>query len=107
MAQSTLKIMQEIEAAAQAVLDDYERQKDAFKDSLSKDLEKIGQAYDQETQLQLADLEASSQKELVILRDELTETIAQNEQTVRRVLTDKKDELVQTIVDKVVERYGN
>ncbi|MDQ0223296.1 hypothetical protein [Streptococcus moroccensis] len=107
MANATLQMMQEIEAEAQAVLDTYEQEIARLKDAADQQLAVIGQEYDHETKQQIDALQSSADEEIQKLRQEIQATIAQNETAVREALTDKKDDLVQAIVDKVVANYGH
>ena len=56
--------------------------------------------------VQIRALEEKLAQEIAQLKESLAKTITQNESNVRSVLTDKKDDLVQQIVDRVVEKYG-
>ncbi|MGT2755698.1 hypothetical protein [Streptococcus ovuberis] len=107
MANTTLAMMQAIEAEAQAVLAGYELEIDTLKKQAEQDLSALAQAYDQETTEEVARQEEIAQVELERLRQEIQATISANEAAVREALTDRKDDLVQAIVEKVVARYGH
>lgn len=107
MSNITLAMMQEIEVEAQAVLDSYNLEVDKLKVEAQKELEAIGQAYDQETEREVTSLKEKSIQELAVLHQEMEGTIVQNQRAVREALTDKKESLVEAIVEKVVARYGH
>ncbi len=107
MANATLAMMQEIEMEAQAVLDSYEQEIAGLREAAEKDLADIAAQYDRDTQTEVSNLKALAEQEIDTLRQEIQGTIAQNEAAVREALTDKKDDLVQAIVDKVVASYGH
>ncbi|MET3558855.1 V/A-type H+-transporting ATPase subunit G/H [Streptococcus rupicaprae] len=107
MANTTLAMMQAIEAEAQAVLDSYELEIAELKEQAEKDLAAIAQTYDQETAEEVAKQEENAEADLAHLRQEIQATISANEAAVREALTDRRDDLVQAIVEKVVARYGH
>ena len=107
MANSILETMQSIEAEAKDVLADYDAQIQALRTQSAEDLEKVKLDCDQETKLQVSKLEAVLTQQKTDQQAKLAETISKNDQHVRSVLSDKKAGLVQQIVDRVVEKYGN
>lgn len=107
MANSILATMQGIEEEAKAILADYDAQIKALRGQSTQKLEEIKLDCDRETELELSKLEEELAKEKTLLQENLEQTIAKNDEQVRSVLSDKKDGLVQQIVDKVVEKYGN
>ena len=107
MANETLEKMQEIETAAEEVLMGYRAQAQELRQQVDEDIRQLGLTYDDETQKLVEDLTASSQQKLVLLQQDLEQTIQQNEDKVEAALTDKKADLARAIVDKVVEAYGH
>ncbi|MGT2802186.1 V/A-type H+-transporting ATPase subunit G/H [Streptococcus henryi] len=107
MANSILQTMQDIENEAKAVLADYDSQIQGLRSQSANQLDSIKTDCDQKTQAEVAALEEDLTKETALLKEKLADTIAKNDSNVRSVLTDKKDDLVQQIVDRVVEKYGN
>ena len=107
MANSILETMQTIEAEAKDVLADYDAQIQALRAQSAEDLDKVKLDCDQETKLQVSKLEAVLTQQKTDLQAKLTETISKTDQHVQSVLSDKKAGLVQQIVDRVVEKYGN
>ena len=107
MANETLEKMQEIETAAEEVLMGYRAQAQELRQQVDEDIRQLGLTYDDETQKLVEELTASSQQKLVLLQQDLEQTIQQNEDTVEAALTDKKADLARAIVDKVVEAYGH
>ena len=107
MANETLEKMQEIETAAEEVLIGYRTQAQELRQQVDENLRQMGQTYDNETQKLTEELTASSQQKLVLLQQDLEQTTQQNEAKVAAALTDKKADLAQAIVEKVVEAYGH
>ena len=107
MANETLEKMQEIETAAEEVLMGYRTQTQELRQQVDEDLRQLALTYDNETQKLAEELTASSQQKLVLLQQDLEQTIQQNEDKVEAALTDKKADLARAIVDKVVEAYGH
>ena len=107
MANETLEKMQEIESAAEEVLMGYRAQAQELRQQVDEDIRQLGLTYDDETQKLVEELTASSQQKLVLLQQDLEQTIQQNEDKVEAALTDKKADLARAIVDKVVEAYGH
>lgn len=107
MGHSTLETMQRIEAAAQAVLDDYAHEADKQEKSFAQELLDIGAAFDQETEQEVTALQVAVKEKLSALRAKSEETKALNENRAQTILADKKEELTRRIIDKVVETYGN
>ena len=107
MANETLEKMQEIETAAEEVLMGYRAQAQELRQQVDEDIRQLALTYDDETQKLVEELTASSQQKLVLLQQDLEQTIQQNEDKVEAALTDKKADLARAIVDKVVEAYGH
>ena len=107
MANETLEKMQEIETAAEEVLMGYRAQAQELRQQVDEDIRQLGLTYDDETQKLVEELTASSQQKLVLLQQDLEQTIQQNEDKVEAALTDKKADFARAIVDKVVEAYGH
>ena len=107
MANETLEKMQEIETAAEEVLMGYRAQAQELRQQVDEDIRQLGLTYDDETQKLVEELTASSQQKLMLLQQDLEQTIQQNEDKVEAALTDKKADLARAIVDKVVEAYGH
>lgn len=107
MANATLEMMQEIEQAAEEVLASYQAQAQDLRDQLDQDLSQLAAAEDEKTQQELAEVERSSKEELARLQADLEVMVAQNDARVRAALIDRKEALVQSIVEKVVETYGH
>ena len=105
MANETLEKMQEIETAAEEVLMGYRAQAQELRQQVDEDIRQLGLTYDDETQKLVEELTASSQQKLVLLQQDLEQTIQQNEDKVEAA--DKKADLARAIVEKVVEAYGH
>ncbi len=106
MANETLEKMQEIETAAEEVLMGYRTQAQELRQQVDEDIRQLALTYDAETQKLAEELTATSQQQLVLLQQDLEQTIQQNEDKVAAALTDKKADLARAIVEKVVEAYG-
>ncbi|MGT2845977.1 hypothetical protein [Streptococcus massiliensis] len=107
MTQTTLEMMQEIETAAETVLAEYKAKAEELRQQLRNKLVKETFSYDQETERQVRDYEIQAKQELALLEQELECITRENEEKIQSVLLDKKVDLVQSIVNKVVEEYGS
>lgn len=107
MANSTLAAMQEIETAAKAVLAEYDQKIQAMREQLARDLDDLTAERDQAIEAEVVQETEKSAQRLAALKAQAQVTIEKNDASVRSALTDKKEDLVQQIVDKVVEKYGN
>lgn len=107
MANATLEVMQDIEFAATSVLAEYDDKIAKLRSQLQAELDRKVRSYEDDTNRQVQELSEKGQQHLADLKEALALTIKENDAKVRRALTDKKDDLVQQIVDKVVAQYGN
>lgn len=107
MANSILETMQGIEAEAKQVLADYDAKIQGLRSQFTQELERIETDCDQKTQIDTEKLSEELAEKTAHLKENLTATMAKNDSNVRSVLMTKKDDLVQQIVDRVVEKYGN
>ena len=107
MENTTLKKMQEIEHAAEEVLSEYDNQITILRDQQEEKLKSLSLVYDQETAATVQSLIEKKKKEIESLEQDVSVTIQKNQEKVEAALTDKKVDLVQAIVDKVVKRYGH
>ena len=107
MENTTLEKMQEIEQAAEEVLSEYDNQITMIRDQQEEKLKSLSLAYDQETTITVQSLIEKKKKEIEGLEQDVAVTIQKNQEKVEAALTDKKADLVQAIVDKVVKRYGH
>ena len=107
MENTTLEKMQEIEQAAEEVLSEYDNQITMLRDQQEEKLKSLSSVYDQETAAAVQSLIEKKKKEIEGLEQDVSVTIQKNQEKVEAVLTDKKADLVQAIVDKVVKRYGH
>lgn len=107
MENTTLEKMQEIEQAAEEVLSEYDNQITMLRDQQEEKLKKLSLVYDQETAAAVQSLIEKKKREIESLEQDVAVTIQKNQEKVEAALTDKKADLVQAIVDKVVKRYGH
>ena len=107
MENTTLEKMQEIEQAAEEVLSEYDNQITLLQDQQEEKLKSLSLVYDQETADTVQSLIEKKKKEIEGLEQDVAVTIQKNQEKVEAALTDKKADLVQAIVDKVVKRYGH
>ena len=55
----------------------------------------------------MTDLKELSERELAVLTQDLEQTRQENEEKAQAALSNKKEVLLQMIVDRVVEKYGH
>lgn len=104
---SILETMQGIEAEAKQILADYDAKVQGLRSQFTQELECIETDCDKKTQIEVEGLSKELAEKTTQLKENLTRTIAKNDSNVRSVLMTRKDGLVQQIVDRVVEKYGN
>lgn len=107
MTNTTLEKMQEIEQAAEDVLASYEDQIKSLRDEQTARLEELSMVYDKETEASVLILAKKKEEEIKKLEQNLELTVQRNQEKVEAALTDKKADLAQAIVEKVVEAYGH
>ena len=107
MENTTLEKMQEIERAAEEVLSEYDNQITLLRDRQEEKLKSLSLVYDQETAAAVQSLIEKKKKVIESLEQDVSVMIQKNQEKVEAALTDKKADLVQAIVDKVVKRYGH
>ena len=107
MTNATLEQMQEIEQAADEVLAGYKSQIQELREQAGSNLKQLEKAYDEEKQQLLVELKEQSEKEIANLTQDLEKTRQENEEKAQAALSNKKEVLLQMIVDRVVEKYGH
>lgn len=107
MTNATLEQMQEIEQAADEVLAGYKSQIQELREQAASNLKQLEKAYDEEKQQLLVELKEQSEKEIANLIQDLEKTRQENEEKAQAALSNKKEVLLQMIVDRVVEKYGH
>lgn len=107
MTNATLEQMQEIEQAADEVLAGYKSQIQELREQASSNLKQLEKVYDEEKQQLLVELKEQSEKEIANLTQDLEKTRQENEEKAQAALSNKKEVLLQMIVDRVVEKYGH
>ena len=107
MTNATLEQMQEIEQAADEVLAGYKSQIQELREQASSNLKQLEKAYDEEKQQLLVELKEQSEKEIANLTQDLEKTRQENEEKAQAALSNKKEVLLQMIVDRVVKKYGH
>ena len=107
MTNATLEQMQEIEQAADEVLAGYKSQIQELREQAASNLKQLEKAYDEEKQQLLVELKEQSEKEIANLTQDLEKTRHENEEKAQAALSNKKEVLLQMIVDRVVEKYGH
>ena len=85
----------------------YQHQIRELQNQAASDLKQLGRVYDEEKQQLLIELKEQSEKEIASLTQDLEKTKQENEEKVQAALLNKKEALLQMIVDRVVEKYGN
>lgn len=107
MTNATFEQMQEIEQAADEVLASYKSQIQELREQASSNLKQLEKVYDEEKQQLLVELKEQSEKEIANLTQDLERTRQENEEKAQAALPNKKEVLLQMIVDRVVEKYGH
>lgn len=107
MTNATLEQMQEIEQAADEVLAGYKSQIQELREQAASNLKLLGQSYDEEKERLVTELKERSERELAVLTQDLEQTRQENEEKAQAALSNKKEVLLQMIVDRVVEKYGH
>ena len=107
MTNATFEQMQEIEQAADEVLAIYKSQIQELREQASSNLKQLEKVYDEEKQQLLVELKEQSEKEIANLTQDLEKTRQENEEKAQAALSNKKEVLLQMIVDRVVEKYGH
>lgn len=107
MTNATFEQMQEIEQAADEVLAGYKSQIQELREQASSNLKQLEKAYDEEKQQLLVELKEQSEKEIANLTQDLEKTRQENEEKAQAALSNKKEVLLQMIVDRVVKKYGH
>lgn len=107
MTNATLEQMQEIEQAADEVLAGYKSQIQELREQAASNLKQLEQSYDEEKERLVTELKERSERELAVLTQDLEQTRQENEEKAQAALSNKKEVLLQMIVDRVVEKYGH
>ena len=107
MTNATLEQMQEIEQAADEVLAGYKSQIQELREQAASNLKQLGQSCDEEKERLVTELKERSERELAVLTQDLEKTRQENEEKAQAALSNKKEVLLQMIVDRVVEKYGH
>ncbi|PRT67022.1 hypothetical protein [Streptococcus anginosus] len=107
MTNATLEQMQEIEQAADEVLAGYKSQIQELREQAASNLKQLRQSYDEEKERLVTELKERSERELAVLTQDLEQTRQENEEKAQAALSNKKEVLLQMIVDRVVEKYGH
>ena len=102
MTNATLEQMQEIEQAADEVLAGYKSQIQELREQAASNLKQLGQSYDEEKERLVTELKERSERELAVLTQDLEQTRQENEEKAQAALSNKKEVLLQMIVDRVV-----
>ena len=89
------------------MLSEYDNQITLLRDRQEEKLKSSSLVYDQETAATVQSLIEKKKKEIESLEQDVSVMIQKNQEKVEAALTDKKADLVQAIVDKVVKRYGH
>ena len=104
---STVLDMQRIEAEAQALAEQYQKQIQELEFVGDTQLAEVRATFDEETAQLLEKLRHELEAEQHLAEQQLANTIAANKALVDDVLRDKKTQWVNYIVEKVVTKYGH
>ena len=107
MTNATLEQMQEIEQAADEVLAGYKSQIQELREQAASNLFLFVFFFDEEKERLVTEFKERSERELAVLTQYLEQTRQENEEKAQAALSNKKEVLLQMIVDRVVEKYGH
>lgn len=106
MAQSTLEMIQAIEDKAAKIDASYHDQIEQLKEEQELRLEAATKEEQQNCEKQFEITEKKLQEELKQAQEELKQTKEQFQRRTEEVMTQKKDALVDYIIQEVVKKYG-
>lgn len=107
MSQSTLAEMNAIEQEAREIYESYQQKIVESKEQIAIRLNAFVERFDQETRQQIEVAKnkvARHEQEAKVM---LADNVANNQQQLVQALGEKKEELIQQIVEKVVKYYGD
>lgn len=107
MTQSTIEEMKQIESAVVEVKDQYQKKINESYESIAERLSKAAEQYDLETKQLIDSAQKYFDERETEAKAKLADNVARNKQQLESALQDKKDMLINQIVTKVVEEYGN
>lgn len=107
MPKTTLQVIQAIEDEARKIKQIYDEKIAASLAEIEEKLAEDEVIFDHETELMLSDLREKQQQELEDAELKLKRSIETNKQKREQALTNRKNDLVQQIVQEVVKRYGD
>ncbi|MDO4432649.1 MAG: hypothetical protein Q4B80_04950 [Aerococcaceae bacterium] len=107
MSHSTLQDMQIIEQEAQTIRQTYQQQIEQSYAEIQQRLDVASKKFDEQTIEMVAQLKELLEAKQHQLNEQVAQVMKVNEQQVANALTSKRDALIQDIVKKVVETYGN
>lgn len=107
MPKTTLQVIQAIEDEARKIKQIYDEKIAASLAEIEEKLAEDEVIFDHETELMLSDLREKQQQELEEAELKLKRSIETNKQKQEQALTNRKNDLVQQIVQEVVKRYGD
>lgn len=107
MTESTLAKMQAIETEAKQIILSYQDEIEQSQIAFQEKLEAESLAFDKETQSLLADLKERNARREAELQAELKANIETNRLQLEAALSQQKDALINSIVESVVNEFGN
>ena len=107
MSLSTFEEMQQIEEEAQLILERYKTEVVMSLKNTEKQLQKVADEFDEETHRMLADAQKFYEEKSKRSYENLRISVQENNQQLQAGLADRKEELIDQIIAKVVEFYGN
>ena len=107
MPKTTLQVIQAIEDEAKKIKLIYDEKIAESRVEIDDMLAEDAVLFDHESEVMLANLREKQELELNEAQNKLNQTIETNKLKREQALTNRKDELVLQIVQKVVKRYGD
>lgn len=107
MTLTTLDEMIKIEQEAKEVKESYRSKLELLQTKLNDQLHKELETYDLETTELLKQAKQHTNEKIMQAQKQAEESLALNEQQIRSALEHEKERLIDEIVQKVVEVYGN
>lgn len=107
MPKTTLQVIQAIEDEARKIKLIYDEKIAESRNEIEEKLAEDAVIFDHETEVMLSQLSEKQQAELEQAENKLNQTIETNKLKREQALTNRKNDLVQQIVQEVVNRYGD
>ncbi|MGY3815414.1 hypothetical protein ACWOA6_07700 [Globicatella sulfidifaciens] len=107
MPHSTLEEMNAIEMEAQAVQTEYQEKIEDARAKMEQKLKDATGAFDVETKQMIAQARQHFDEQEQQAKEKLAQRVQENEAQLQKALGDKREYLINQIVERVVKEYGN